>query len=220
MLTLYYHPISANSRRVWITLLEKQIPFELKLINLNGEQRHPDFLSLNPFHHVPVLVDHGFTIVESIAILDYLDATYPTPVMMPTDPKDVAIVRMVQLVTITELVPAVIRLMGQLMGCADDNDAQRQQTQRSIHTALTFFERQLDSRGYFGDARLTLADITAGTVVPGLPDMGIPLNDYPMLKTWTDRLVARPSWQATQPQPESIQAFMPQMKDLVTAALA
>ncbi len=36
MLTFYYHPLSPVARRVWLALLEKEIPFEPKLVNLTG----------------------------------------------------------------------------------------------------------------------------------------------------------------------------------------
>ncbi len=61
MLKLYHNPISSNSRRVWIALLEKEIPFELVSLNLDGDQFQPEFLALNSFHHIPVLVDDGFS---------------------------------------------------------------------------------------------------------------------------------------------------------------
>lgn len=71
MLKLYHYAPSPNSRRVWVALLEKDLEFELVPIDLNGEQLQPEFLALSPFHHVPVLVDNGFKVVESLAILDY-----------------------------------------------------------------------------------------------------------------------------------------------------
>lgn len=85
MLKLYHYAPSPNSRRVWVALLEKELEFELVPIDLNGEQLQPAFLALNPFHHVPVLVDNGFKVVESLAILDYLDVKYPTPALLPTN---------------------------------------------------------------------------------------------------------------------------------------
>ncbi len=82
MLKFYYHPLSPISRRVLICLLEKSIEFEPVIVQLNlKEQFQPEFLALNPFHHVPVLVDGDVKLIESIAILDYLDARYPTPRM-------------------------------------------------------------------------------------------------------------------------------------------
>jgi len=50
LLTLYHVPISFNSRRVWIALLEKKLQFELVELKLDGDQFQPDFVALNPFH--------------------------------------------------------------------------------------------------------------------------------------------------------------------------
>ena len=61
MLEFYYHPLSPLARRVWITLLEKNIKFQPIIVNLDrGEQLKPEFLQLNPFHHVPVIIDNNF----------------------------------------------------------------------------------------------------------------------------------------------------------------
>jgi glutathione S-transferase len=70
----------------------------------------------NPFQHVPVLVDDGFTLVESLAILDYLQAKHPTPQLLPINARDLATVRMVEMVTVNELIPATLRLTSLVMG--------------------------------------------------------------------------------------------------------
>ncbi|MDZ7956681.1 MAG: glutathione S-transferase family protein [Aulosira sp. DedQUE10] len=207
MRTLYHAPVSPNSRRVWITLLEKGLEFELVEITLNGEQFKPDFLALNPFHHIPVLVDDGFNVIESLAILDYLEAKYPTPAMLPQDAKDLAIARMVQLVTINELLPPTTTFLPQILGLPPGDPEKIQQSQQKISTVLKFFENLLDDRPYFASHNLTLAEVVAGTVVPVLPTVGISLSEYPKLSAWCDRLIARPSWQATQITPEMIKAF-------------
>ncbi len=54
MLQFYYSRLSINARRVWVTLLEKGLEFEPILMKLNGDQFQPEFLELNPFHHIPV----------------------------------------------------------------------------------------------------------------------------------------------------------------------
>jgi glutathione S-transferase len=46
-----------------------------------------------------VLVDGDFRVIESFAILDYLEARYPTPALMPAIPAAIAKVRMVEMVT-------------------------------------------------------------------------------------------------------------------------
>ena len=91
MLTFYYHPLSPISRRVWLALLEKEIDFNPVVIDLpNKEHLQPEFLALNPFHHVPVIQEGDFRLIESLAILDYLELTYPQPALMPLLPDAIA----------------------------------------------------------------------------------------------------------------------------------
>lgn len=207
VLTLYHSPISPNSRRVWITLLEKGLEFELVDIKLDGEQFIPEFLAINPFHHIPALVDDGFNVVESLAILDYLEAKYPTPAMLPKDAKDLAIARMVQLVTVNELLPAATTFLPQILGLPGADPEKIEKAQRRIARVLKFFENLLDDRPYFASHNLTLAEVVAGTVVDVLPSVGISLSEYPKLNAWHDRLIVRPSWQATEATPEAMEAF-------------
>ncbi len=211
MLTLYHEPISPNSRRVWITLLEKGLEFELVEIKLDGEQFKPDFLAINPFHHIPVLVDEGFNIVESLAILDYLEAKYPTPAMLPKDVKDLAVVRMVQLVTVNELLPSSTPLFPQMLGLPGGDPEKIEQAKQKVATVLKFFENLLGDRPYFGSQNLTVAEVVAGTVIPWLPRGGVSLSDYPKLSAWCERLMAREAWQATEATPEVIEAFKSRM---------
>jgi len=216
MLTLYHQPFSPNSRRVWITLLEKGLEFELVEIKLDGEQFKPEFLAISPFHHIPALVDDGLNLVESLAILDYLEAKYPTPAMLPKDAKDLAIARMVQLVTVNELLPAATTFLPQFLGLPGGDPEKIEKAQQKIATVLKFFENLLDDRPYFASYNLTLAEVVAGTVIDVLPSLGISLNDYPKLNARCDRLLARPSWQATEATPEAIEA----LKSIVLARMA
>jgi glutathione S-transferase len=165
--------MSANSRRVWITLLEKGLSFEEVVLKLDGDQYQSEFLNLNPFHHIPVLVDDGFRVVESLAILDYLEAKYPTPSLMPTDAKAIATVRMVELVTINELLPPTIRLTSQALGILENEPQKLEKANQQVLSVLNFFESLLGDSPYFGSEFLTLGDIAAGTVVPQLPSMGL-----------------------------------------------
>lgn len=215
MLTLYHTPLSINSRRVWVALIEKGLDFELKDVNLAGDQFTPEFLAMNPFHHIPVLVDGDRTVIESFAILDYLEAQYPTPPLMPTAPADVARVRMVQMATLNELMPAVNPLTRKMMGFGDP-DAEAIQTALKQGTlCLGFFEQQLGDRPFYGGETLSLADVVLGTVAPWFEQLGLPLDNAPALTAWCDRLVARPAWQTTAPTPEMIAAFRERMRQLM-----
>ena len=212
MLTLYHTPISTNSRRVWVTLLEKGLEFELVEIKLSGEQFKPDFLVINPFHHIPALVDDGFNVVESLAILDYLEAKYPTPNMLPKEVRDLTIVRMVQMVSVNELLPSIYPLIPRILDLPGEDPEKAEKAEQTIATVLTFFEQLLGDRPYFGSDNLTLADVVAGTIVPILLlRTGISLDKYPKVSGWCSRLIARPAWQNSEATEEEFAQFRSNM---------
>lgn len=207
MLKLYYHPLSPAARRVWITLLEKALPFELIELRLDGDQFQPEFLAINPFHHVPALVDEDLHLFESLAILDYLETAHPIPAMLPTERRSLALVRMVEMVTVNELAPAMRPLVEHDLGMAVVDSLKLEQAHRKTRRVLQFFEQQLDDHPYFGGKYLTLADVVAGVSVPRLATLGFSFAEFPRLQAWCDRLQARPSWQETEPSPELLTKF-------------
>ncbi len=215
MLKFYYSRLSINARRVWVTLLEKNLEFEPILLKLNGDQFQPDFLKLNPFHHIPLLVDDDFSIFESLAILDYLEAKYPEPSFMPTDAKEIAKVRTIELVTVNELPPASIVLMKDMLDVEVDSK-QIEKAKQTMATALQYFEDNLDENNpYFIGEQFTYADIVAGTAVASIPLLGIALEPYPKVTKWLDNLQQRNSWQQTAPTPEDIEKSKAVMKAIL-----
>lgn len=198
MLQFYYHPLSPIARRVWISLLEKKLSFEPIWVNLNGEQLQPEFLALNPFHHVPVLVDGELRILESLAILEYLEAKFPEPSLLPQSPEAIAQTRMVQMVTTNELTPKLPAVV-----LAQETEVPDAALAQHLATGFQFLQGQLGDAAYFGGDRLSLADITAGATLALMVRLGVSLAEYPMLNAWYARIKARPSWQTTEPDAES-----------------
>lgn len=212
MLKLYHNPLSFNPRRVWVLLLEKNLEFESIFLTLDGDQFQPEFQELNPFSHVPVLVDDDFTLIESLAILDYLDHQYPTPSFTPTDAKSIGIMRMLELVTINELLPATLPFLRQLVGLPELPNQSLETAHHKISKIYNFYQSYLADHPYLIGETITLADIVVGTVVPSLVLFNISLDPYPKLKTWCEMLMQRDSWQQTVPKPELIEKAIPGLK--------
>lgn len=202
MLQFYYNPRSPMARRVWRGLLEKDIEFEPILMKLNGDQLQPDYLGINPFHHVPVIVDDGFRMVESIAILEYLETKYPNRALLPKETQALATVRMVQMVSTNELVPKILPLIFE-----SEDSPLFIEAKQHIDKVLEFFAENLKDNSYFGGDNLSLADIIVGTDISFLPHLGIDFSSYPNLNNWFERIMQRPSWEKTELSAEEFEQF-------------
>ncbi len=201
MLKFYYHPLSPIARRVWWALLEKEIAFEPVIVDLRGKQFEPDFLAISPFHHVPVLVHNDVRLIESLAILDYLDHQFPQPSLSPTAPAALAQMRMVQMVVTNEVITQLVAVVNA------ENQPLSIAKKEHLETCFRFLEEQLGEEEYFGGDRLNLADILAGSTVPLFSRLGISLQPYESLFRWQVRITERPSWQQTNPGDDDFQQW-------------
>ena len=83
---LYGYYRSSASFRVRIALNLKGIPYENEFVHLRkGDQFDPDYLALNPQGQIPTLVDGKAVLVQSPAILEYLEEVRPEPPLLPRD---------------------------------------------------------------------------------------------------------------------------------------
>src|SRR5262245_10956375 len=87
MLTLYDFGNSVCCQKVRITLCEKGLTWRAVKVDLfRSEQYDPKYLKLNPKGVVPTLVHDGKPVIESTLICEYLDETFPQPLLVPSDP--------------------------------------------------------------------------------------------------------------------------------------
>ena len=86
---LYGYFRSSAAFRVRIALNLKKLDYESVAIHLRrNDQSKPDYLGVNPQGLVPTLVDGGRTLIQSLAIIEYLDEAYPDPPLLPREPAD------------------------------------------------------------------------------------------------------------------------------------
>ncbi|HEX7749745.1 MAG TPA: maleylacetoacetate isomerase [Bordetella sp.] len=77
---------SSTSYRVRIALGLKGLPYDYEAVDIRAKQhREPGYVALNPNANVPLLRDDDFDLGQSLAIIDYLDATHPEPRLIPAD---------------------------------------------------------------------------------------------------------------------------------------
>ena len=88
---------SPYSMSVFVALTEKQLPFEIRTLDLDtGANNDPDYVRISLTQRVPTLIDRGFALSESSAIAEYLDDTFPDPPIFPPDRQHRARARQVQ----------------------------------------------------------------------------------------------------------------------------
>jgi len=93
MLTLYIgnKNYSSWSMRPWVLMTQAGIPFEERLVRFDEFDQDSQFkkevLKVNPAGRVPVLVDDGFAVWDSLAIVEYVAERFPDKAVWPRDPK-------------------------------------------------------------------------------------------------------------------------------------
>ena len=107
-MTLYSFFRSSAAYRVRIALNLKGLPFETVPIHLTkdgGRQHSPEFHAVNPQERVPALRLSGDVLLQSLAIIEYLDEVYPDPPLLPADAIDRAKVRAVAQIIACDIHP-------------------------------------------------------------------------------------------------------------------
>lgn len=107
---LYSYYRSSCSYRVRIALYLKNIPFEyipIHLLKNGGEQKSKQYQKLNPEEQVPCIVHNNQIIAQSMAILQYLEDLYPSPILFPTKEK-------IQVINLCEIINSSIQPLQNL----------------------------------------------------------------------------------------------------------
>ncbi len=198
---LHYHPLSTYSRRVLLAFAEKQIPHDLVIVDMAARKhREQPYLTLNPYGRVPTLVEDGFVLFESTAILGYLEATRPTPPLVPDDPRGRALVDMHMKLCDLQFSrhAGTIVFPKRFLPEEKWNMAAIAEAKAEIEKHLAIVDKQLAGKTFLVTERFSLADLCYTPFLEFLPLMEItpPSNVAP----WSERLLARPSATTTRPE--------------------
>lgn len=166
---LYSYWRSSASYRVRIGLNLKNVHHTISPVHLvrgGGEQWDTAYTSINPQHQVPALeLDDGTVLIQSIAILEYLDEAYPEKPLLPDDPVQRGQCRALGQLVACDIHPLNnLRVLSYLAGkLGADENAKTMWYHHWIRTGLTSMETLLEQAGRggafcMGDAP-TLADI-------------------------------------------------------------
>ena len=98
--------LSPYAMSVFVSLLEKQLAFEIESVDLDANaNQEPAFVATSITRRVPTLIHDGFALSESSAIAEYIDETFPGVRLYPADPRCRARARQVQAWLRSDLVP-------------------------------------------------------------------------------------------------------------------
>jgi stringent starvation protein A len=196
MLKLYDYPDCPFCQKVRVVLAEKDLEYDKIFVDLRKqEQKLPDFLRLNPYGKVPVLVDEDEVIYDSTIINEYLEEEYPLPRLMPEDSQGRARVRLLEDYCDNSFIPPTTMLLTQLRKVDAERDGQRvEQAREELRRSLYFLRDRLAGQEFLVGKEFTLADAAFAPRIMVLGRLGIELE--PALNTvqaWIDRVRARPS---------------------------
>jgi maleylacetoacetate isomerase len=177
---------SSASYRVRIGLNLKGIAYEAVAVNLlEGAQRAEDYRIRNPQGLVPMLEIDGHRLIQSLAILSYLDETRSEPPLVPADPADSAHVRALALAVACDIHPLNnLRVLHYLKEELDQPHEARDAWYRHwVAEGLAALEAMAAARAgrfLFGDSP-TLADLCLVPQLFNARRFEVPLDDYPTL---------------------------------------
>jgi glutathione S-transferase len=188
----YHHPLSGHSHRVRLFLSLLGLEHDAIEVDLAAAaHKSPQFLKLNPFGQVPVLVDGETVIADSNAILVYLARKYGGSQWQPHTPEAEAAVQRWLSVAAGEIAfgPAAARLIT-VFGSKHNAE----EVIARAHGILKLIDDALAGRDYLADTRPTLADVALYGYVARAPEGNVDLSFYPNVNAWLRRIEALPGF--------------------------
>jgi maleylacetoacetate isomerase len=205
----YYR--SSAAYRVRIALNWKGVEYQRHSVNLaEGEQKDAAYRALNPQGFVPMLEIDDHRLTQSLAIIDYLDATQPDPPLLPRDPVDAAQVRAMALTVACDIHPLnnlrVLKYLSRELGQPQEaRDAWYRHWVIEGLEALEAMARTSAGDFLFGDT-VTLADICLVPQLYNARRFAVTVADYPTLRRVDENANALAAFAAAHPDRQEAHA--------------
>jgi len=184
---LYSYFRSSAAYRVRIALNHKGIAYEtipIHLVKDGGHNRRPEFRAVNPQMRVPVLVTAaGDILIQSLAIIEYLDETHPEPALLPKDPIARAKVRALAELVACDIHPlnniGPLRYLKNTMG--QEQSAIDDWYHHWVIAGFEALEALIEPAPYVCGDRVTLADLSLVPQVYNARRLKVPLDRFPKI---------------------------------------
>jgi len=191
--------MSPYVRKVLAFAAEKGIEVESRRVAPGTDD--PDFRAASPLGRIPALQDGDFRISDSSAIIAYLDALQPDPVLIPSTPQARARTIWFEEFADVELFAGPGRAMFRnrivlpyLVETPGDLAAADKAQAEDLPRLLDYLEGEMTAGGFLVEDRLTLADIAIASVLANLLHAGETIDRWPKVKEFAERMHARPSF--------------------------
>jgi len=203
---LYSYFRSSAAYRARIALNLKGLPYEMASIHLTrggGQQHGAAFRAVNPQRRVPALAhDNGDMLIQSLAIIEYLDETHPEPPLLPADPAARAHVRALAQVIACDIHPLnntspLFYLKNTLK---QDQDTINTWYVHWVTVGFEAVEALLRPGPYaFGD-KVTLADVCLVPQVANARRFNVPLDRFPKIVAVDAACLKLPAFDKARPE--------------------
>lgn len=206
---LYSYFRSSAAYRVRIALNLKGLPYEYEPVHLlrgGGEQLTPEYRRIGPDGIVPALVDGDLVLQQSLAIIEYLEETHPTPALLPSAPGDRAYVRAIALQIACEIHPLnnlrVLKYLKHTLNVADE--AKDAWYRHWVTNGFDVLEPRLasDSRTgtfVYGDTP-TMADLALVPQVFNAQRFNVDMSPYPTIQRIYDEALRHDAFVRASPE--------------------
>ncbi|MBK6649518.1 MAG: glutathione S-transferase [Betaproteobacteria bacterium] len=164
MITLCGFAVSNYFNKVKIALLEKNIPFTEETVMTKSKDEA--VLSASPLAKIPFIRTEQGTLCESAVIMDYLEAAYPAPALMPAEPFDAAKLREISTFIELHLELVARELYAEAFFGGKVSDDTKTTVRRQLEKNIAGFKRLAKFAPYVGGDTFTAADCSAYVNLP------------------------------------------------------